>query len=72
MAVGATDGRFSRAVWTPGNHGLWTHPADPVQLYGVARYDALVELRRGSECGLPRTRAGFGAAGRDLSPLTAW
>ncbi|MEX0167543.1 metallophosphoesterase family protein [Streptomyces sp. LMG1-1-1.1] len=39
-------GRFSRVVWAPGNHELWTHPADPVTLRGVARYEALVELCR--------------------------
>ncbi len=38
--------RFERVIWTPGNHELWTHPADPVQLRGVARYEALVKVCR--------------------------
>ncbi|MGW6916810.1 metallophosphoesterase family protein [Kitasatospora sp. NPDC054939] len=39
-------GRFTRVIWAPGNHELWTHPEDPVQLRGVARYSYLVELCR--------------------------
>nr|WSW66697.1 metallophosphoesterase [Streptomyces sp. NBC_00995] len=39
--------RFRQVVWAPGNHELWTHPADPVTLRGKDRYDALVELCRG-------------------------
>ena len=39
-------GRFRQIVWTPGNHELWTTPADPVQLRGEARYQHLVELCR--------------------------
>ncbi|MET7745465.1 metallophosphoesterase [Streptomyces sp. NPDC005385] len=39
-------GRFRKVVWVPGNHELWTHPKDPVQLRGVARYDHLVSLCR--------------------------
>lgn len=38
--------RFATVVWVPGNHELWTTPDDPVQLRGVARYEALVELCR--------------------------
>ena len=38
--------RFARVIWTPGNHELWTLPSDPVQLRGVARYDALVTVCR--------------------------
>jgi 3',5'-cyclic AMP phosphodiesterase CpdA len=38
--------RFARVVWTPGNHELWTPPADPVQLRGRERYEALVRLCR--------------------------
>ncbi|NED80630.1 metallophosphoesterase [Streptomyces sp. SID11233] len=38
--------RFSKVIWTPGNHELWTHPADPVTLRGVARYQALVDVCR--------------------------
>lgn len=38
--------RFRKVIWAPGNHELWTHPRDPVQLRGVARYDALVGMCR--------------------------
>jgi 3',5'-cyclic AMP phosphodiesterase CpdA len=38
--------RFARVIWAPGNHELWTHPADPVQLRGEPRYRRLVELCR--------------------------
>lgn len=38
--------RFSKVVWTPGNHELWTLPADPVQLRGEQRYRGLVEMCR--------------------------
>jgi predicted phosphodiesterase len=36
--------RFAKVIWTPGNHELWTHPADPVALRGAARYEALVKV----------------------------
>lgn len=39
--------RFAQVIWAPGNHELWTHPADSVTLRGTARYEALVELCRG-------------------------
>ncbi|MFD4530161.1 metallophosphoesterase family protein [Streptomyces sp. NPDC058470] len=39
-------GRFRKVIWAPGNHELWTHPKDPVQLRGVARYEHLVALCR--------------------------
>ena len=39
-------GRFARVVWVPGNHELWTHPRDPVQLRGEARYQYLVQVCR--------------------------
>jgi 3',5'-cyclic AMP phosphodiesterase CpdA len=38
--------RFATVVWAPGNHELWTHEADPVQLRGEARYLHLVALCR--------------------------
>jgi 3',5'-cyclic AMP phosphodiesterase CpdA len=38
--------RFAVVVWVPGNHELWTHQADPVQLRGEARYRHLVEMCR--------------------------
>jgi len=45
--LGKLAARFRRVIWVPGNHELWTHPADPVALRGVARYSALVEMCRG-------------------------
>ncbi len=39
-------GRFAKVVWAPGNHELWTHPSDPVQLRGEERYRHLVEICR--------------------------
>jgi hypothetical protein len=33
-------------IWVPGNHELWTPPADPVALRGVARYEALLKVCR--------------------------
>ncbi len=38
--------RFARVVWAPGNHELWTHPREPDQSRGVARYEGLVERCR--------------------------
>jgi 3',5'-cyclic AMP phosphodiesterase CpdA len=38
--------RFATVIWTPGNHELWTHHEDPVQLRGDERYQYLVELCR--------------------------
>lgn len=40
-------GRFEKVVWAPGNHELWTHPQDPVDLRGEKRYLRLIELCRG-------------------------
>ncbi|GHH51476.1 metallophosphoesterase family protein [Streptomyces candidus] len=38
--------RFSRVIWAPGNHELWTHPQDPCELRGEERYLRLVALCR--------------------------
>jgi len=38
--------RFEKVVWAPGNHELWTHPSDPVQLRGEERYRHLIEVCR--------------------------
>jgi 3',5'-cyclic AMP phosphodiesterase CpdA len=38
--------RFTRVIWVPGNHELWTLPSDPVATRGVARYEALVKVCR--------------------------
>ncbi|MBJ8344968.1 metallophosphoesterase [Antrihabitans sp. YC2-6] len=38
--------RFAKVIWVPGNHELWTTAKDPVQMYGAARYDYLVNMCR--------------------------
>ncbi len=38
--------RFAVVVWVPGNHELWTHRKDQVDLRGERRYLHLVELCR--------------------------
>lgn len=38
--------RFATVVWAPGNHELWTHPSDQVQLRGQERYTRIVQLCR--------------------------
>ncbi|WP_030923781.1 metallophosphoesterase family protein [Streptosporangium amethystogenes] len=45
-ALGLLADRFEKVVWAPGNHELWTHPSDPVQLRGEERYRHLVEVCR--------------------------
>ncbi|SCL35323.1 3',5'-cyclic AMP phosphodiesterase CpdA [Micromonospora nigra] len=45
-ALGLLARRFDTVVWAPGNHELWTPPADPVDLRGVARYEYLVAMCR--------------------------
>lgn len=44
--MAALAAKFTQVVWAPGNHELWTHRADPVQLRGVERYVHLVEICR--------------------------
>ncbi|QPF94522.1 metallophosphoesterase family protein [Bradyrhizobium commune] len=41
--------RYAKVIWTPGNHDLWTLRDDPVQLRGVARYQALVQMCRDND-----------------------
>jgi 3',5'-cyclic AMP phosphodiesterase CpdA len=36
--------RHAKVIWAPGNHELWTHREDPIQLRGDARYQALVQM----------------------------
>ena len=45
-ALRLLSGRFATVVWAPGNHELWTHPRDEVQLRGAERYAHLVRLCR--------------------------
>jgi 3',5'-cyclic AMP phosphodiesterase CpdA len=45
-ALRTLSGRFATVIWAPGNHELWSHPDDPVQLRGANRYQYLVQLCR--------------------------
>ncbi|MDT5390301.1 MAG: hypothetical protein QOE04_3942 [Mycobacterium sp.] len=36
--------RFAKVIWVPGNHELWTTTKDPMQIFGRARYDYLVNM----------------------------
>ena len=36
--------RFAKVIWVPGNHELWTTDKDPMQIFGRARYDYLVNM----------------------------
>ena len=45
--------RYTKVIWTPGNHELWTHYHDPVQLRGAARYQALVQMCRDNDIVTP-------------------
>jgi 3',5'-cyclic AMP phosphodiesterase CpdA len=45
-ALATLSERFATVVWVPGNHELWTHPADPVALRGEQRYQHLVQVCR--------------------------
>jgi 3',5'-cyclic AMP phosphodiesterase CpdA len=42
-ALSVLRNRFDTVIWVPGNHELWTHPKDAVQLRGVPRYQHLVQ-----------------------------
>ncbi|WP_062358143.1 metallophosphoesterase family protein [Herbidospora yilanensis] len=44
--LGTLASRFAKVVWAPGNHDLWTHPSETVQLRGVERYEHLVKVAR--------------------------
>ena len=39
-------GRFAKVIWVPGNHELWTHRREPLELRGVERYRHLVDMCR--------------------------
>ncbi|HKI04012.1 MAG TPA: metallophosphoesterase [Thermoanaerobaculia bacterium] len=46
FALSILSERFARLLWVPGNHDLWTVPANPPDLRGQAKYDRLVEICR--------------------------
>ena len=45
--------RFTRVIWAPGNHDLWTPPTDPVTARGEARYSWLIDALRGIDVVTP-------------------
>ncbi len=45
-ALGVLAERYDRVVWAPGNHELWSRPADPPAPRGAQRYALLVEMCR--------------------------
>jgi 3',5'-cyclic AMP phosphodiesterase CpdA len=45
-ALGQLARTFTRVIWVPGNHELWTCPDDPIQLRGEERYEYLVRYCR--------------------------
>ncbi|HWH00306.1 MAG TPA: metallophosphoesterase [Pilimelia sp.] len=44
--LGVLASRFTRVIWAPGNHELWTHPSDTETLRGQERYHRLVQICR--------------------------
>ncbi len=38
--------RFAKVIWVPGNHELWTHRREAIDLRGAERYEYLVALCR--------------------------
>jgi 3',5'-cyclic AMP phosphodiesterase CpdA len=45
-ALGTLRERFAEVIWVPGNHELWTHSREPLNLRGVERYEHLVAMCR--------------------------
>jgi 3',5'-cyclic AMP phosphodiesterase CpdA len=43
-ALGLLASRFAKVIWVPGNHELWTHRRETIDLRGTARYQYLVDL----------------------------
>jgi 3',5'-cyclic AMP phosphodiesterase CpdA len=45
-ALGVLRDRFAKVIWVPGNHELWTHSRETIDLRGVERYEYLVAMCR--------------------------
>jgi len=43
-ALGLLSQRFAKVIWVPGNHELWTHRRDPIELRGTERYQYLLAI----------------------------
>ncbi|MGB3304536.1 MAG: metallophosphoesterase [Gordonia sp. (in: high G+C Gram-positive bacteria)] len=61
--------RFHTVVWVPGNHELYTTAKDPLQIFGVARYDYLVQACRDLGVITPEDRYPLFDPGDGLAPL---
>lgn len=45
-ALGTLANRFAKVIWVPGNHELWTHNRETLELRGVERYEHLIAMCR--------------------------
>jgi len=45
-ALGVLSSRFAKVIWAPGNHELWTHSRETLDLRGVERYEYLIAMCR--------------------------
>ncbi len=45
-ALSVLSNRFAKVIWVPGNHELWTHHRETIELRGVERYEYLVAMCR--------------------------
>ncbi|MFM9376295.1 metallophosphoesterase family protein [Gordonia sp. VNK21] len=61
--------RFDTVVWVPGNHELYTTAKDPLQVFGVARYDYLVQACRDIGVVTPEDRYRLFDAGDGTAPV---
>ncbi|WP_440713484.1 metallophosphoesterase family protein [Gordonia sp. FQ] len=61
--------RFQTVVWVPGNHELYTTSKDPLQIFGVARYDYLVQACRDIGVITPEDRYPLFDPGDGLPPV---
>jgi len=43
-ALGLLSERFAKVIWVPGNHELWTHRRDTIELRGTERYEYLLAM----------------------------
>lgn len=43
-ALGLLSERFAKVIWVPGNHELWTHGKETIELRGAERYQYLLEM----------------------------
>src|SRR5215472_3610921 len=42
--LGVLSERFAKVIWAPGNHELWTHRRDTIDLRGTERYQYLLAM----------------------------